>query len=137
MEPFELPKKVKESLLDFYEKSKKSSFFNGREWVYGKEGSVYVRVTKRLNLDHQMVHTLELSSIEIKSKHEGKGVFKSVLDVFEEFSQQSGYYVFIENVLNDKITRVLNKRGYLKAPNSYDNIYWLAPPVELKKSLKL
>lgn len=85
-----------------------------RQWVFGNEGKVFVRVTCRALGTTTLTPTIDLSSVEIDEEFQNQGVFKDVLRVVESKAQQYDRHVFVENVINSVLLNPLNKYGYIQ-----------------------
>ena len=130
---FELPNLVEKTLIQLHHRNQNSQ----REWVCGKEGQVYVRVTQRFGLENRIVSTFELATIEIDEAFQNQGVFKSVLDVFEKIGDLHQRYVFIENILNPHILKTVQKRGYEPDPQLPLSLFWKRPSLVLEPKKKM
>ena len=91
--------------------------FMANTWVYGDEGQVYIRVTKRV-LNGNLHHTIDVATVDVDEEYQGKGVFRSLLQAVEEFAAQHERSVFLESVLNEQLLDVLPRYGYQSVENS-------------------
>lgn len=85
----------------------------GRNWIEVKEFSlnVYMRVTERY-VKGKRVETLEIGTVEVDTGERGKGNFKKFLKKVEEIGKDLKRIVFIENVLEPRLCKFLQERGY-------------------------
>lgn len=120
---FSLPQKTKMAL----ERLTSQDLMGQRERVCAKEGTVYLRVTRRLGPNSKLVLTVELGSIDVHPKHQKQGVFNSVLDVFEEISIKTGRYFFVESIQNEVVLKAVQKRGYTPDLMLGESCYWKSP----------
>ena len=111
--------KLVDQIIDFIKDNKRSA----RSWFNNKFMSVYVRKGLRnydtpnaahnldsdwFHLDHALVPTLEIASVEVREP--GQGIFTKFLQKIEEKSPLS--FIYIENINNDRLYSFLKRRNY-------------------------
>lgn len=96
--------------------------------IIKKEFQIYIRVTKRF-IDGEMKNTIDIGSIDVKEKHQGKGIFREILKEIEDLAQKNKLTIFIECIHNEILIKMLERRNYIfikeefsfGAPNVYKN----------------
>lgn len=101
--------KMRTSLIKLYRAYEASPFLNDNIWLRGKEGSIFVRRTKRI-IEGGRRTTLDIANINIKPLEQGKGVFTKFLSEVEKNTLREA--VFIENVLDTRFANFFIKNGY-------------------------
>lgn len=97
----------------------KNSPIPQRIWVYGDEGKVYIRTTRRLIAPGEIGPTIDLATVEIDEEFQNQGVFKEILQMVEQKAQQYNRAVFLENVLNEVLIQPLQNYGYAMVEDSF------------------
>jgi GNAT superfamily N-acetyltransferase len=65
--------------------------------------------------EQNLVRTLDIASVEVVPKHQGKGLWATFARHAEELAVEFNIaYVFVESILNPRLAQGLAKHGYLK-----------------------
>jgi len=74
--------------------------------------------------ERECLNILEMANISISKELRGKGIFKTIISLFERIARQHGYDgVLIENVLNPIIIPFLVKQDYIQSPPPTDKCF--------------
>lgn len=91
-----------------------------REWLMYEEGQVYVRV-----MPTPKGVWLWMASVEMKARQRRRGHFTFVLDTMERVSSALKGRLFVENIQNDIVERMVKSRAYvLKDPEPMCSTYY-------------
>lgn len=78
-----------------------NDFGMGRFNVKGDYAKAYIRFGKRLDHNHDRVDTIEIASIDVKTKYMSRGLFKQLInDIMSKFPQRK---LYIESIVNDRL----------------------------------
>lgn len=86
----------------------KSPRFN--KWFTSPHASVYIRRTERSFGAAQRYSTIDLSNIEVQQHVRGIGYATNLIEGLERLSNIRGCILFVENVHNSELRRILAKR---------------------------
>lgn len=108
------------NLIEFL--SVKRRRWPANSWLYHTGFKTYVRIGARY-IEGKLCTTFEIASIEIPERRRGKGLFTQFLkDVFVLTDCE---YVYIENVLNDRLAEHLERSGWvLDSMHENDRCYY-------------
>jgi GNAT superfamily N-acetyltransferase len=88
------------------------------QWIAERDISVYIRRSVRV-LDATMPKLcLDIGSVEVEEEHRGMGIFTSFLNRFEKAAKDLNRSVYIESILNPRLIKFLERRGYKLVPGS-------------------
>lgn len=91
-----------------------------------KEFSAYIRVTQRY-IGNEKKNTIDIASIDVKEKYQGKGIFREILNEIEELAKNNNFTVFVECIHDKNLIEMFKRRNYIfmsedlsvGAPNVY------------------
>lgn len=90
-----------DKIVNFYHTDKKN------EWLTYKDVSIYVRNARRiLDSTRGLEKVLDLASVDIGERLQGKGIFTKILD---RLKLEIPIPIRIENVLNERLAEFLSK----------------------------
>lgn len=92
-----------------------------RGYVRRPNLEAYVRITQR-RINGTVQATLELGNVNVDPEARRSGVFKNFLLELENFAQEKGMLLIIENVHNNILQDFLRRRGYIPEtsnPNTF------------------
>jgi hypothetical protein len=85
-------------------------------WIENKVMKAYVRKSKRLINDQELSDCLDLATMEIDEKHQGKGLGSDFIRLAHEANPYE--FTFLENVLNERFCVHLIGLGWARVPVS-------------------
>ena len=88
-------------------------------WIYERDIAIYVRRSTRF-INNKPIKCLDLASVEVIEEHRGMGIFTGFLSRFEEAAKKLNRAVFVESILNKRLEKFLEKRGYTHHPHSVE-----------------
>lgn len=101
-------------------------------WIRAGHIRAYVRYGPRVLRLHQnmMVPTLEIATVELPVRQQGRGKFTRWLtQTVEPAADDRGLYVYVENVLNKRFAMFwLQRPGYVQVSPDPDVPCFLRPP---------
>jgi len=96
---------------------------NSASQVYLRKRNLYYQQDKKIfaNIpnfsERECLNILEMANISVSKELRGKGIFKTIISLFERIARQHGYDgVLIENVLNPVIIPFLVRQSYIQSP---------------------
>lgn len=107
---------VRDTLLEFTRTGQRTS----GKWFQFGELKVYLRVSQRFHIEGAVL-ALDVASVEVEPKHQGKGIFSGFLKTVEQVAVERNLYVFVESIMNPLLVEYLPTRGYsLTFPSGAD-----------------
>ena len=106
-----------------------SSEFARNAWIHEHSINVYVRKSVRI-IDRNPVPCLDLASVEVDEEDRENGIFAEFLNRFEREAKKLNRAVYVESILNTRLIKYLEKRGYQIVPHSSDlspNMFKIIP----------
>ena len=58
------------------------------------------------------LNAIDIASIEVDPDFRGQGVFTEFIEAFEQVAHTEGYAVYVESILEKRLNKFLNRRGY-------------------------
>jgi GNAT superfamily N-acetyltransferase len=110
-----------DSIEDFIQGTiARATEFPSRSWfTFEPGGQIYLRATKRNELP-----TLDVANISVDGAQRGQGVYTKLLANIEKLAAEAGFkQVYAENVLNEKLIKFYERKGYVVVPNLYKPDY--------------
>lgn len=94
-------------------------------WFEGREGKVYLRVSRRA-FDGQagLVPVVDLANVEVAAPFRGRGVFRELLAALEEQAAALGRGIFVENVFSETLEAALHRYGYHRLDHFGNVCFW-------------
>lgn len=92
--------------------------FSSREWFESEQFKIYIRYTPQRNINGNIITTIDIASIGVLPKFQGKGIFTNILTSIE--NRYNSTPIFVESILNKKLYHWLIKRGYNPVNNTND-----------------
>lgn len=92
-----------------------ASSFRTNEWLTLPEGQIYIRLSKRPEISG-MGRTIDVSSVNFDQQ--STGAFSNYLTYLENVAlrTESVNGIFVENVLNSRLAKFLERHGYKEVP---------------------
>ena len=92
-------------------------------WIREPHISVYVRRSIRF-IGDKSIPCLDIGSVTVDEKFQGRGVFTAFLERFEHEAEQLNRAVFVESILEPRLRKFLLSEGYSFVPNTMEaNMY--------------
>lgn len=113
-------------MLDFEHPLEQGSRWNHHVNVPHFHVKCYVRRTTRF-LNRRIYDTLELASVEIPERYQGRGLFAAFMKEFEKTASVHGLVVYVESILNFQLYQQLLKHGYVEVKGSHPSCLYKAP----------
>ena len=86
-------------------------------WLEDAKMDVYVRKGRHALVGRQIICTFDIANIAVFDGSRGQGVFSGWLEYVEFVVQKAGYnYIYVENILEDRLTGFLTRKGYEHRP---------------------
>lgn len=86
---------------------------NVNPWLYGDYAEIYVRLGSHRISNGKRYRALDVANVEVYEKYRNQGVLTSLLT----FLEAKNIPLFIENVQDDWLWPVLERRGYQRHTN--------------------
>ena len=92
------------------------------QWIQEGKLRAYVRKSVRLLDSKSPTATpcLDIGSVEVDENHRGKNIFKQFLSKFELKAKKLNRAIYIESILNPRLTKFLLSNGYSFVPRYSD-----------------
>ena len=88
------------------------------QWVYGDEGKVYVRLSRRVVDGKTLQPAVDVATIEVDEEFQRQGVCTQLLIAAGQYAQQTNRVLFVESVITPHLITLLEKQGFEKCPHS-------------------
>ena len=104
--------KAVKGLVELYKKH-----IPANAWLDDNQLKVYVRITERY-LDGERLPSIDIANVEVVRELRGNGIFAGVLADIEQIAQDTGRIVYVESILEPRLERFLQQRGYEEVPKA-------------------
>ena len=89
-------------------------------WIREKYINIYIRKSTHY-INNTSILFLDIGSVEVNEKYRGRGIFTAFLCRFEKEAKKLKRGVYVESIVNHRLTNFLSNRGYKFVPGTEKN----------------